>query len=257
MTRATLSAVLITQNAASVLADCLASIDWVDEIIVLDSGSQDDSCQIAKKAGATVYQDSHWLGFGQQRQRAQRYARCDYILMLDSDERVSPTLRHAIEQQLQQPQQTDTVYRMTRSNYFLGRFMRHSGWYPDYVIRLYPREHYQYDDAKVHESLACKGAKVVTLPGHLTHLTCQDLIQFQQKQLRYAQAWAQQRYQQGKRCSFISIYLRTLAAFMKTLFIRAGLLDGKQGWLLAVVNAQYTFNKYATLWSLTTMENHR
>ena len=246
--RQRLSVVMIAKNEAELLPDCLASVSWADEIIVLDSGSSDDSVEIATQAGAQVYKSDDWQGYGIQRQRAQGYATGDMILMIDADERVSPELRAAIEQVLVAPP-SRTVYSLGRSNLFLGRFMRHSGWYPDRVMRLYPRT-FHYNDNLVHESLQSNGAPVVALPGDLEHLTCRDLIAFQRKQLAYAEAWATERHQRGKRCGLFSVFSHTLGAFVKTLLLRAGFLDGKQGWILAVVNAQYTFNKYSALWAL-------
>lgn len=246
--RQRLSVVMIAKNEAELLPDCLASVSWADEIIVLDSGSSDDSVEIATQAGAQVYQSDDWQGYGIQRQRAQDYATGDMILMIDADERVSPELRAAIQQVLVAPP-SRTVYSLGRSNLFLGRFMRHSGWYPDRVMRLYPRT-FHYNDNLVHESLQSDGAPVVALPGDLEHLTCRDLIAFQRKQLAYAEAWATERHQRGKRCGLFSVFSHTLGAFVKTLLLRAGFLDGKQGWILAVVNAQYTFNKYSALWAL-------
>ncbi|ABU79279.1 glycosyltransferase family 2 protein [Cronobacter sakazakii] len=247
--RARLSVVMIAKNAASLLPDCLASVAWADEIVVLDSGSSDDTVAVATAAGAKVFTESDWQGYGIQRQRAQQYASGDYILMIDTDERVTPELAQAIRQVLEQPD-PQAVYSIARRNLFLGRFMRHSGWYPDRVTRLYARERYRYNDNQVHESLDAPGARVVTLSGDLLHLTCRDFASFQRKQLNYATAWAQERHQQGKKVSVPGIFGRTLAAFCKTLILRAGVLDGRQGWLLAVVNAQYTFNKYTELWAL-------
>ena len=247
--RARLSVVMIAKNAASLLPDCLASVSWADEIVVLDSGSSDDTVAVATSAGAKVFTESDWQGYGIQRQRAQQYASGDYILMIDTDERVTPELAQAIRQVLEQPD-PQAVYSIARRNLFLGRFMRHSGWYPDRVTRLYARERYRYNDNQVHESLDAPGARVVTLSGDLLHLTCRDFASFQRKQLNYATAWAQERHQQGKKVSVPGIFGRTLSAFCKTLILRAGVLDGRQGWLLAVVNAQYTFNKYTELWAL-------
>ncbi|MEX9254031.1 glycosyltransferase family 2 protein [Pseudenterobacter timonensis] len=244
-----LSVVLIARNSADLLAKALASVAWADEIILLDSGSDDNTVDIARAAGAKVYIDTDWQGYGIQRQRAQSFATGDYILMLDTDERVTPELQQAIQAVLQAPQ-PGVVYSIARRNYFLGRFMRHSGWYPDRVLRLYEREHYQYNASQVHESLACENAKIVALKGDLRHLTCRDFASFQRKQLNYATAWAQERHQRGKKVSLTGIFTHTLGAFMKTLLLRGGVLDGKQGWLLAVVNAQYTFNKYTELWAL-------
>ncbi|QGH61266.1 glycosyltransferase family 2 protein [Serratia proteamaculans] len=247
--RKSLSVVIIAKNEAGLLPDCLQSVAWADEIIMLDSGSQDDSVAVAESLGAKVFTHVDWQGFGKQRQLAQSYASHDYILMIDADERVTPELRQSIEQTLTAPDDNQ-VYSCARRNLFLGRFMRHSGWYPDRVNRLYANQRYRYNDNLVHESLDINGAKVVPLNGDLLHLTCRDFFAFQRKQLRYAEEWANQRHQAGKRCGYLSILTHTLGAFCKTWLLRAGFLDGKQGLLLAVVNAQYTFNKYAALWAL-------
>lgn len=245
--RQRLSVVMITRNEAALLEDCLASVSWADEIIVLDSGSSDKTLDIARQMGARVEQNHHWQGFGKQRQRAQRYATGEMILMLDADERVTAELRGEIEQILVTAP-SDHIYSIARRNWFLGRFMRFSGWYPDRVTRLYPAK-FRFNDDQVHESLKADGVPVKALQGDLIHLTCLDFIQFQHKQLNYAHAWAEQRYSQGRTCHLFSAYVHALAAFCKVLLLRAGLLDGKRGWLLAVVSAQYTFNKYAALWS--------
>jgi (heptosyl)LPS beta-1,4-glucosyltransferase len=247
--RARLSVVMIAKNEAALLPDCLQSVDWADEVIVLDSGSQDDTVAVATYLGAKVFVHTDWQGFGKQRQIAQGYASHDYVLMIDADERVSPELRQSIEQVLDAPDD-NVVYSLGRRNLFLGRFMRHSGWYPDRVNRLYANACYRYNDDLVHESLNTQGAKVITLTGDLLHLTCRDFFTFQRKQLHYAEQWAIQRHQAGKRCGYAAILTHTLGAFCKTWLFRAGFLDGKQGLLLAVVNAQYTFNKYAALWAL-------
>ncbi|WP_024527872.1 glycosyltransferase family 2 protein [Serratia fonticola] len=247
--RNSLSVVMIAKNEAELLSECLQSVAWADEIIVLDSGSSDGSVALAESLGAKVFTHTDWQGFGKQRQKAQSYATQDYVLMIDADERVTPELRHAIEQVLANADD-NVVYSLGRRNLFLGRFMRHSGWYPDRVNRLYANQRYRYNDDLVHESLNTGGAKVIPLQGDLLHLTCRDFFSFQRKQLHYAEQWAIQRHQAGKRCGYLSILTHTLGAFCKTWLLRAGFLDGKQGLLLAVVNAQYTFNKYAALWAL-------
>jgi (heptosyl)LPS beta-1,4-glucosyltransferase len=153
-----LSVVMIAKNAADLLPDCLASVAWADEIVILDSGSTDNTVDVARAAGAKVFVDADWQGYGIQRQRAQGYATGDYVLMLDTDERITPELQQAIQAVLSSPQ-PGAVYSIARRNYFLGRFMRHSGWYPDRVMRLYERERYQYNDNLVHESLSCDSAR--------------------------------------------------------------------------------------------------
>ncbi|MXP67942.1 glycosyltransferase family 2 protein [Pantoea sp. Aalb] len=245
-----LSVVIITKNEAKILREALISVCWADEIIVLDSDSSDTTVDIARQYGAKVYQTRTWDGFGKQRQRAQSFATGDMILMIDADERVTPELRSVIEQILEQSPNFNKVYSLERNNLFLGRFMRHSGWYPDRVIRLYPCS-FTYNDHLVHESLDIKkDAHIINLPGYLQHLTCRDLITFQHKQLNYAEAWAQYHFQLSKHYSLQSIFIHTLGAFFKTLVLRSSFLDGKQGWILAMVNAQYTFNKYSALWAL-------
>ncbi|AVF36567.1 glycosyltransferase family 2 protein [Rahnella sikkimica] len=244
-----LSVVLIARNEADLLPECLESVTWADEIILLDSGSEDATLDVARQFGAKVFTNVQWPGFGKQRQLAQSYATGDYILMIDADERVSPELRQSVENVMNNPQE-NTVYSLGRSNLFLGKFMRHSGWYPDRVNRLYPSS-FHYNDDLVHESLNTGNSAVVPLQGDLLHLTCRDFFAFQRKQLSYAEAWASQRHQQGRRCRFFSVISHTLGAFIKTWILRAGFLDGKQGLILAGVNAQYTFNKYAALWALS------
>src|SRR5690606_29953814 len=140
-----LSVVMITKNAADLLPDCLASVAWADEIVLLDSGSEDATPDVARAAGVKVYTNTDWQGYGIQRQRAQSYATGDYVLMIDTDERITPELRQSIQNVLHAPA-PGAVYSIARRNYFLGRFMRHSGWYPDRVTRLYARTDYQYND---------------------------------------------------------------------------------------------------------------
>jgi len=147
---ARLSVVMIAKNAADLLPDCLASVAWADEIVLLDSGSTDATVEVARAAGVQVYSNPDWQGYGIQRQRAQQFATGDYVLMIDTDERVTPELHQAIQRVLAAPQ-PEAVYSIARRNYFLGRFMRHSGWYPDRVMRLYPRTRYQYNDNRVPE----------------------------------------------------------------------------------------------------------
>ncbi|MXP56653.1 glycosyltransferase family 2 protein [Pantoea sp. Mhis] len=244
-----LSIVMIVKNEAELLPNMLDSvIDWANEIVILDCGSNDKTYEIALSYGVKVYQTTEWLGFGKQRQYAQTLSTGDMILMIDADERITPKLRHSIQEVLKQPQ-PNKVYSFRRKNIFLGYCMKYSGWNPDEVIRLYPRS-FNYNNNLVHESLDIKNALVILLHGDLEHFTCRDLNIFQHKQLNYAKAWAEDRFQSRKYYSFLSIFNHMLGAFLNTLLIRRGILDGKRGWILAIVNAQYTFNKYSALWCL-------
>lgn len=175
-----LSVIILTKNSAQLLGDCIISAAWADEIIVFDSGSEDDTQAIARQHNARFYIQSDWQGFGKQRQLAQQYAQGEYIFMLDADERITPELKKSIQAVLireNTEKKSPTVYSCSRRNFFSGRFMRHSGWYPDAVIRLYPRD-YQYNNDHVHESLSYGSAKVVRLKGDLLHLTYRDFFLF-------------------------------------------------------------------------------
>ncbi|WP_323640403.1 glycosyltransferase family 2 protein [Pectobacterium polonicum] len=250
-TRNKLSIVMIAKNASELIDECLRSVEWADEIIIVDSGSTDNTVEIAENYGARVYHTNQWPGYGKQRQKAQRYANGDYIFVIDTDERVTPELRNSIEKILAKPDiDNRNVYFCARRNLFLGRFMRHSGWYPDNVIRFYANNYFTYNDNTVHESLNYGSASLKKLSGDLLHLTCREFSSFQKKQLHYALAWAEERHSRGKRCRYSDIFIHTVFAFLKTWIFRAGFLDGKQGLLLAIVNSQYTFNKYTELWSL-------
>lgn len=244
-----LSVVLITHNAQTVIEECLRTVTWGNEIIVLDNNSRDETRLIARRLGAQVYQSNDWPGFGIQRQRAQQYARGEYILVVDADERVTPELKASITEMLSQPDRANIVYACARKNFFLNTFLRYSSGYPDWIVRLYPR-HYQYSDDIVHESLNYGSASVVYLTGDLHHLTAIDLNVFQQKQLRYAQDWAIQRAKTGKKVSLFSAFAHALIAFIRIGVLKRGFLEGEFGWLMATITAQYTFNKYAALWIL-------
>ncbi|MBK4764865.1 MAG: glycosyltransferase family 2 protein [Pantoea sp. Brub] len=253
--RQTLSVIIITKNEEHLLPDCLASVIWADEIIVVDSGSTDNTINIAKKAGVKVFYKKNWQGYGKQRQYAQNFAKSNMIFMIDADERITIKLRKSIEDILYSMPTNNVVYSVRRYNMFLGHLIRYSGWNPDYVIRLYPRI-LSYNDNLVHESLKINKERVKRLNGGLQHLTCYNLINFQQKQLFYAESWAIQRYQQGQTCNFFSIFMHTIYSFLKTIILHTGFLDGKLGWILSIINSQYTFNKYLKLWLLNNIINN-
>lgn len=173
--RPTLAAVLIVKNEAENLAECLATLDWVDEIVVLDSGSTDNTQEIAQAAKANFYVNATWPGFGKQRQLAQSYVKSDWILWVDADERVTPELRSSIKKVLANPADT-TVYAIPRLSWVFGRYIRHCGWYPDRVLRLYPTQLTGYNDALVHEKVITGGnIKTQNLSGDLLHFTYKDL----------------------------------------------------------------------------------
>ncbi len=152
-TKPSLAVALIVKNEAKHLAACLDSVkDWVDEIVILDSGSSDTTEAIARQYTNKFFVNNDWPGFGMQRQRAQQYVESDYILWLDADERVTPELRQSIQQAVAS-NHINTVYQVNRLSTAFGKFIHHSGWHPDWISRLHRRNETQYNDVKVHESI--------------------------------------------------------------------------------------------------------
>lgn len=246
--RLKLSAVVITRNAADRIEACLASLAIADEILVYDGGSTDATCRIAEAQGARIVRAPDWRGFGIQRQRAQAAARGEWILMVDSDERITPALASEIRRALAADDPA-AAYALPRLSWVFGRYIRHGGWWPDYVIRLYHREHGSYDDALVHESVQlAPGTRIVRLAGPLLHHTYRNVQDYLVKSAGYAAAWAEQRERDGRRSSLSAGLVHGLACFFRMYVLRAGFLDGRAGFLLALLSAQSTFAKYADLW---------
>ena len=248
----TLSVAMIVKNEAQGLAKCLETVQgWVNEIIVLDSGSSDETVQIAESFGAKVYVNSDWQGFGKQRRLAQQYVTSDYVLWLDADERVTPELKQSILQAVEKDDK-NTVYQVSRLSEVFGKQIRHSGWYPDYVVRLYRTDFAQYGEELVHEKVHYpKHATVKKLSGDLLHFTYKDIHHYLVKSASYAKAWAVQRANAGKKASLLDGVTHAVGCFVKMYLLKAGFLDGKQGFLLAILSAHSTFVKYADLWDRT------
>lgn len=247
----TLAAVLITKNEEQHLHDCLSTLrGWVDEIVILDSGSSDRTREIAESFGARFFTNSQWPGFGRQRQLAQEHVTAAWCLWIDADERVTDLLRAEILRVVRKG--TDRqVYSMPRLNWFFGRFIRHCGWYPKPVVRLYPTQLTGYDDARLHEEVCITAdMDVVRLGGDLLHYPYADLKQYVFKSSTYAHEWASVNAAKGRKTSLFSAVVRSMLRFVRMYFIQAGFLDGRQGFLLSVLSAYYTFLKYAGLWVL-------
>lgn len=248
MSRAKLSVVMITKNEADNLEQSLRSVSWADEIVVFDSGSTDETLDIARRFTDKVYIEEDWPGFGPQRRRAQKKASGDWVLALDADEQVTVELREEIMAALERDDRSK-VYFLPRLTWCYGAFIRHSGWYPDYVARLYPRDKAQYDEVLVHEKLEIgPGLEMVYLKGDLLHFTFRDLEHWVAKTARYAAAWAEQRKARGKKGSLWQGISHACAYFFKTYFLKAGFLDGRAGLLLAILGAYSRLLKYADLW---------
>jgi len=241
--RARVSVVVITLNAAGPLADCLASVAFADEIVVVDSGSTDGTRELAQKFGARVVSQD-WLGFGRQKQFATDQAANDWVLSLDADERVSPELAASLVHALQSP--AASVYRMARRNRFLGRWLRHGEGYPDWSARLYDRTLARWSDDTVHEKLLFSSTPG-TLQGDLLHESAADLGRYLEKQNRYTTLAAAALHQQGRDAGVVELLLSPLVRFIKFYFLRLGFLDGMPGLVHTSIGCMSSFMKYAKL----------
>ena len=240
---ASVSAVLITKNAAGQLADCLASVAFCDEIIVVDSGSDDGTAEIAGQQGARVIQ-SEWRGFGPQKQFAVEQASHDWVLCIDADERVSEGLRESILAALSAP--TVSAYSFPRCNRFMGRYLRHGEGYPDWSLRLFDRRHGRWSDDPVHEKVLTE-AEIGTLAGDLLHDTAETLDSYLAKQNRYTTLAAEAALAAGHRASVVQLLVSPVLRFIKFYLLRRGFLDGVPGLVHILIGCQNSFIKYAKM----------
>ena len=241
--RAPLSAVLITRNAAAVLAPCLESLAFADEIVVVDSGSSDGTAEIARRYGARLVQ-KEWLGFGRQKQYAVDQARHDWVLCLDADETVSPQLAASIQAALAAP--VSPVYRMPRRNRFLGQWLSHGEGYPDWSPRLFNRMNARWSDDLVHEKVLY-AVTPGTLQGDLLHDSSDDLTAYLERQNRYTTLAARQAYELGRSAGLFHILMSPVVRFLKFYVLRLGFLDGMPGLLHISIGCMNSYLKYAKL----------
>jgi len=249
----TLSAIVITRNEAHNLQDCLASLrGWVDEIIVVDSQSTDNTVAIAQQHGAQVSQPADWPGFGPQKNRALDLATCDWVLSIDADERVTPELALEIQHVLASAE-TGVAYQVPRLSWYCGRFIQHAGWQPDHVLRLFKRGTAKFSNDLVHERVVTE-RPVVSLQHQLLHYSYLNFSQVLAKVETYSTASAQQAYARGKRSSIMGAIGHGVWAFFRTYVIRAGFLDGAHGLALSISNAETSYYKYLKLWQMAQAE---
>ncbi len=236
-----LSVIIITKNEALNIRECLESVKWADEIIVVDSGSTDDTVAICREFTPHVYIHD-WPGFGMQKNRALNYATKNWVLSLDADERVQLELRSEIEKIMRDG--GEQGYEIPRLSSFCGRYMHHSGWYPDYVTRLFLRKSGQFSNDLVHERVVIDGV-VGRLKHNLLHESFRDLDQLLAKMNHYSSAGAEMLGNKGRDASLTQAIFHGLWAFIRSYLFRAGFLDGREGFMLAVSTAEGTYYRYA------------
>jgi len=241
-----LSLIVIAKNEEASIERCLRSVSFADEIVVVDSGSSDRTVEVARSLGARVVETPDWPGFGPQKNRALDAARGDWVLSLDADEWVEAALADEIRGVIAgQDAVRDAAdgYEIPRRSRFCGTVVRHCGWSPDYVLRLFRRERGRFSDDKVHEHVDVRG-RVGRLANPIDHDSITDLADAEDKIERYAAAAAAMLAARGKTSGLLKAHLRGLGAFLRTYLWRAGFLDGRTGWQVANYNRRYTFEKW-------------
>lgn len=240
-----LSAIIITKNVEQTIRRCLESVAWADEIVVVDSGSTDRTLDICRELGVKVHETPDWPGYGPQKNRALDLACGDWVLALDSDEWAAPELRAEIERALAAPG-NQAAFAIPRCSSFCGRLMRHSGWWPDYVVRLFRRDAARFSANNTHERLIVNGL-TGKLKQPLMHEAITRLEQMLDKMNAYSTNTALMYHQRGRRASLFTALLHGGWAFMRTYVLRLGFLDGREGFMLAVANAEGSYYRYLKL----------
>lgn len=240
-----LSACIIAFNEADRIAQCIRSVSFCDEVIVVDSFSTDSTRSIAQSLGAVVI-TKEWLGYGAQKEFAIRSAANDWVLCIDADERVSEELQIEIQQYQRDHFSESVGYSMPRLTKYEGKWIRHGTWYPDRSVRLFNRSHGRWTQARVHEKVELT-AKPKPLVNNLLHEGYRNHAEHVAKTEKYAQLMAEELAMKGVRVSTVDVYVRCVLAFLRSLVVRQGYLDGRRGWKLAWLTAWYTKRKYALL----------
>lgn len=244
--RATIASITITKNEERNIAACLDSLKWVDELIVVDAESADRTVELAKACTPRVFVRA-WPGYGPQKNFAMEQATADWVLIVDADERVTDELREEIRAELVRGPRADAFF-VPRKNLFLGRWIRHCGWYPDYRQPQFFNKHkLRYRDDLVHEGFEATGT-IAYLQGHALQYPFRDMGEYLRKMSRYSSLMAEQMAARGRQFRAHQLVTHPVFTFFKMYGLRQGFRDGMPGLILSLLYAYYTFVKYAKLW---------
>lgn len=246
MSKPTLSVTIITYNEEHDIRACLESVRWADEIIVLDSGSTDQTVAICREYTDKVF-ITDWPGFGPQKNRALQYATSDWVLSLDADEQVTPELQQEISAAI--INSNYDAYALPRQSIYCGTVVHHGAWHKKPVVRLFKCCHGKFENVAVHESLIIDGT-IGTLKSHLIHNTYKNSEEMLDKINLYSTKKAEQLLQQRKKGGLMRAITHGFWAFFRSYVLQRGFLDGKVGFMLAVSNSQYAYYSYVKLMQL-------
>jgi glycosyltransferase involved in cell wall biosynthesis len=248
------SIIIIAKDAGDKINRLLQSVaNLSGDIVVCDTGSSDNTISVAESYGARVY-SIPWLGYGKSKNEAIQFAKYNWILSLDSDEKIDPVLYKTLENWL--PKKDTIVYQVKRKNFLGNTWIVHSDWGGDWQNRLFNKNIVCWDDAIAHEVIiAAVPLEKIRLTGYLEHYTYTDKEEYKSKMIHYANLMALKYYQHKKKSNFLFMWLSPLYNFIKTYFFKLGFMDGKNGWMIAKTKAYYTFIKYRKLKELNNHSN--
>jgi len=245
-----LSVIIITKNEALNLQSCLDSVKFANEWIIVDSGSTDGTLDIARAAGATVIETTDWPGFGPQKNRALGAAQGDWILSLDADERIPEALRDEIMAVIGSTGAAP-AYELPRLSSFCGHFIRHSGWYPDHIVRLFRHGAGRFSLDQVHEKVIVSQNPIGRLRTPIVHYSYRNDDDYLRKLSQYSTLGANQAFAAGKRSSLRNAVAHAVAAFLRSYLFKRGFLDGRGGLMVAISSAESSYHKYLKLMLLS------
>jgi glycosyltransferase involved in cell wall biosynthesis len=248
MARPTVSAIVVCFNEEENIGACLESLRWCDEIVVVDSFSTDGTVEICRRYTDRVIQRA-WAGYVDQKAYALSQTTKDWVLVVDSDERVTPKLRKEINQALAEDNNNYSGYAVPRLVFYLRRWWRRGGWYPDYNVRLFRRDRATWGGSEPHDKILVDG-RVRRLRHPLHHFTYRDMEDHIRRINRFTSASSQELLKDGRRWRVADALLRPAVRFLRCYFIQRGFMEGFAGFYVAVTAAMYVFLKYAKLWEL-------
>lgn len=236
-----ISVTVISKNEADNIKNCLESVNWASEVIVIDQFSTDGTADIARSLGAKVFQE-HWQGFAGQKNMAIAEARGPWILSLDADERITPLLRQEIEEVISRGNDYKGYY-IPRKNFFCKQWIRYGGWYPDYNLRLFRKDSGSFEERAVHEKVVIQG-NAAYLRYPMEHYTYGSVSDYLKKLEKYSRLAALEISERKSWTRWHTLILRPIFTFISMYMLRLGILDGAPGLFLAVSYSYYTFLKY-------------
>ena len=243
------SIVIVTKDSETIIARLLQSLKGLsDDVIVCDTGSSDTTIAVARQEGAIVH-EIPWEGYGKSKNVATGFAKHDWVLSLDSDEKIDPVLYQELKNW--KPESDQTVHQVLWKNFFGTQWIRHSDWGNSWKNRLFNRRTVNWDHAIAHEDLQSeKPLQYRRFSGYLEHYSFKDMRQYTSKMVHSALITAEKYHANGKKVALLKIVFAPVVSFFKTYLIKRGFLDGYKGWVIAVVTAHYTFVKYTRLYEL-------